>query len=146
MRATDIVGYTFNADQFHPECLRLPTGKGEAFDGWALADGVWMPVEQNLDEIAAAFGINRQDESTFDSGDFPKVIFASQVEDDDDVCGRCGAPLLERPNLDALNDPRTKCCGRDAADCDCPSDADVLREVGMDEAADDLDEHLGGTF
>jgi hypothetical protein len=26
------------------------------------------------------------------------------------------------------------------------TDADILREIGMDEAADDLDEHLGGQF
>jgi len=95
MHATTIVGYTFNADTYHPSCLTLPTGPDEAFDGWDLADGVRMSTEDNLNEIAYAFGINRADESSFDSGDFPKVIFACQVESDDETCGACGAPLLD---------------------------------------------------
>lgn len=93
--ATDIVGYTFQADQFHPGCLTLPTGEGEKFDGWALAPGADpMTPEENLTEVALAFGIDRMDEGSFDSGDFPKVIFASQVESDDERCGACGEPLI----------------------------------------------------
>ncbi len=94
MHATEIVGYTFQADRCHPECLTLPTGVGEAFDGWKLAAGVRMTTEANLDEIALAFGIDRYDEHTYDSDEFPKVIFASQVEDDTELCGRCGEPLV----------------------------------------------------
>ena len=95
VHATDIVGYTFRADIYCPECIvgALPTGDGEAFDGWALAGGVRKSAEDNLSEVAAAFGINRDNESSFDSGDFPKVIFASMTEDAG-TCGSCGGELF----------------------------------------------------
>jgi len=92
MHATDVVAYTYRADIYCPECIlgQLPTGPGETFDGWA--DCTDMAPEDNLSELAAAFGIDRMDEYTFDSGDFPKVVFASQVEADE-FCGDCGREL-----------------------------------------------------
>jgi hypothetical protein len=91
-KAWDIVGYTFNAEVYCPEHIidALPTGEGEAYDGWKLAEGIRMSTEDNLNEIAYAFGIDRHDERSFDSGDFPKVIFSSDVEDAEycTVCGR----------------------------------------------------------
>lgn len=95
MRLDTIVAYTFRAENLCPTCLlaALPTGPGEAFDGWALAPGVEpMSVEDNLDEIAAAFGIDRMDEYSFDSDDFPKVVFAGSVEEDE-RCTRCDSEL-----------------------------------------------------
>ena len=85
-----IVGYTYRTDPFCPEHIiqQLPTGEGETFDGWKLAEGVQMSTEDNLDEIAAAFGIIREEESSFDSEFFPKVILASQV-DEHDCCSVC---------------------------------------------------------
>jgi hypothetical protein len=47
-----------------------------------------MSTEDNLHEIAAAFGIDWTDEDSFDSSEFPKVIFDSQLESDE-YCGRC---------------------------------------------------------
>lgn len=89
-KAWDIVGYTYNADTYCPPCVidALPTGDGEAFDGWKAC--VPMNPEDNLNEIAAAFQIDRMDERSFDSGDFPKVIFESDAEGDEFccVCGR----------------------------------------------------------
>ena len=92
----DIVGYVFKADLYCPEHIvgRLPTGPSEDFDGWALAHGATMPTEDNLNEIAAAFGIDREDERAFDTGYFPKIAFRDQV-DDDDVCAVCHVPLKE---------------------------------------------------
>lgn len=92
----DIVGYTFRADLYCSECILvvLPTGEGEAYDGWALGEGVAMSTEANLDEIAAAFGIDRQSEETFDSGDFPKVVFRDMLEGED-RCGKCHRDLEE---------------------------------------------------
>lgn len=86
--------YVFQADLYCPGCIvgRLPTGPGEAFDGWALGAGVVMPVEANLNEIAVAFGIDRDDESTFDSDEFPKVTFGHELESRD-RCGGCGRRL-----------------------------------------------------
>lgn len=92
MKSWEIAGYTFRAANYHPGCLLevMPFGPGEAFDGWRTTS--LITVEENLDELAAAFGVNRQNESSFDSGDFPKVIFADSVEDDEE-CGKCGEPL-----------------------------------------------------
>lgn len=81
-----IIGYQYRADVYCPSCIidALPTGEGEAFDGWRDVSGT-MSTEENLSEIAQAFGIDRQDEHTYDSDDFPKVIFA-----DDDLIADCG--------------------------------------------------------
>lgn len=95
MHATDICAYTFNADTYCPDCIVtvLPTGHGQAYDGWALAPGADpMSTEDNLTEIALAFGINRDDEHTFDSDDFPKIVFCSDIQELSH-CGRCGEAL-----------------------------------------------------
>lgn len=94
-RPDDIVGYTYRADNYCPGCIegQLPTGPGETFDGWALARDVTMTPEDNLDEIAAHFGIDRRDETTYDSAEFPKVIFRDQA--DDTTCGDCRHTLTE---------------------------------------------------
>lgn len=94
---TDIVGYTYSADLYCPSCIiaQLPTGEGGAFDGWALAPGVHMSAEDNLNEIAAAFCIDRHDEWSFDSGDFPKVAFRDMLNGDSDHCASCGEVLGE---------------------------------------------------
>lgn len=55
-----------------------------------------MTTEDNLTEMAVAFGIDRNDEWSFDSGEFPKVILAQMVEDQGtDYCGQCGRDLAE---------------------------------------------------
>ena len=89
-----INGYTYRAENYCRNCIvgMLPTGEGESFDGWALAKGVRMSTESNLSEIAFAFGIDREDEYTFDSDYFPKVVFSCQL-DDEEMCGKCGIDL-----------------------------------------------------
>ena len=89
-KSTDIAGYTFGTENFCPRCiiLALPTHPGGAFDGWALAPGVRVTTEDNLTEIAHAFNINRNDERTYDSAEFPKVIFDDSVQDDE-RCATC---------------------------------------------------------
>lgn len=92
MRATEIAAYTFATEIYCPSCIvkALPTGEGEAYDGWGLAAGVTMSPEDNLNEIAHAFGIDRGDEHSFDSGDFPKVVFADGLDPNAvNVCGGC---------------------------------------------------------
>ena len=95
-RLDDVVGYVFKADTYCPEHViaKLPVGPSEDFDGWALAHGVTMTTEENLDEIAYAFGIDREDERSFDSDYFPKVVFRDAAEDSQ--CGECGAFLDDR--------------------------------------------------
>ncbi len=84
-----IVGYSFDAANYcDGDCVlrAVPHILPSDFD---------LPTEEALDRCAEAAGINRQDESSFDSGDFPKVIFASQVSGDDpgDTCTVCGIEL-----------------------------------------------------
>lgn len=85
----DIVGYTFRAENYGKCCIINALTTFERFNGWALAEGLVMSVEDNLSEIAQAFQIDRMDERTFDSDEFPKVIFASML-DSIEACGACG--------------------------------------------------------
>lgn len=72
----DIAGYTYRAEQYTPRgmieklvkfaSVRLPVGE--------------ITAETMLDAWAARNNVNRQDEMTFDSDEFPKVIFEDQAE------------------------------------------------------------------
>lgn len=83
MKAWDIVGYTYNTETWCPDCM------GRVFD----PNGVDI-TETILDEMAKRIGINRQDEYSFDSSEFPKVIFASSVESDE-YCDNCQNKLID---------------------------------------------------
>jgi hypothetical protein len=48
-------------------------------------------VEPMLDRVAYVWGIDREDESSYDSGEFPKVVFRDMT--DDDTCGSRGRTL-----------------------------------------------------
>lgn len=86
-KAWDIEAYTYNAETLCPECvIERMISQGEASPG---ARG--MATEDALDQIAGANGIDRQDEYSFDSDDFPKVIFHSDIEDE--TCDRCEREL-----------------------------------------------------
>jgi len=93
--STDIVGYTYKADNYCTGCIidALPTGEGEEFDGWKLTSGIRMSTEKNLTELAYAFGIDRNDEYSFDSSEFPKVIFAYML-DGPHYCSNCRCELV----------------------------------------------------
>jgi hypothetical protein len=75
----DVVGYAYQADIWCPECIAKKFAPGQ------------QATEAALDHAAEQRGIDRYDEATFDSDDFPKVVFRDQVEDE--ACGRCGRPL-----------------------------------------------------
>ena len=87
MRATDVVAYSYNAEQWTPAGL-IEVGIRE---GWLAPAARDMEAEEVLDQAQHAFGIDRYDESTYDSGEFPKVIFGSQIEDDDQFRNEDGA-------------------------------------------------------
>ncbi|MBM4570246.1 hypothetical protein GS896_27480 [Rhodococcus hoagii] len=78
-KAFDIAGYTYKAENY------LPANLIEAMiaDGSASPAARDMSVEDVLDQIAAANAIDRMDERSFDSSEFPKVIFESQITDAD---------------------------------------------------------------
>lgn len=89
-----VSAYAFRAELLCAACVipALPTGEGEPYDGWKLAPTVNMTTEANLDEVAMAFGIDRYDESSYDSDEFPKVVFGSDLADGEH-CGACGTDL-----------------------------------------------------
>ena len=84
MSATDIVGYTYDVENLCPSCT---------LESVVLYPKDFSNVERGLDEAALVLKIDRQDENSFDSSTFPKVIFASQVEDDEQ-CEHCGEKLI----------------------------------------------------
>lgn len=84
MKTFDIVGYTYRAENLCPRCQVL------AFE----CDPAIRNCEQMLDTVATSRGIDRYDEHSFDSRDFPKVVFSGMVEDDE-LCGHCNEPLVE---------------------------------------------------
>jgi hypothetical protein len=86
MKSTDIAGYTFNADQYCVDCILTALSGVKENIGYAFS------VEGVLDQIAGAMHIDRMDERSFDSGEFPKVIFDSQIEDKE-YCGNCKGEL-----------------------------------------------------
>lgn len=92
MAITDIVGYSFRADIYCPEHVVDVVTSTPEYEGWALAAGVDMPVEANLSEIAAAFGIDREREYTFDGDEFPKRVFRWELEGAE-TCSVCREPL-----------------------------------------------------
>lgn len=83
---TDIVGYSFNADEYCPSCTK---GMFQQYAPFAPT-----LTEDVLEAAAKALGIDRQDERSYDSSEFPKVIFGSDVESDDERCGKCGESLI----------------------------------------------------
>lgn len=81
MSISDIAGYTYQAENYTPEKLvEVLVLEGALVD---LADAAFLPTEKILDKLAEQRGIDRYDERSFDSGDFPKVIFTSQITEDD---------------------------------------------------------------
>lgn len=95
-RTDDIVGYTYRADLYCPGCiLEAMVRHGDASP--AVRDFT-ESVESTLDHLADCMALDRSDERTFDSGDFPKVVFRdSLVSEGDDAyperCGSCGEVL-----------------------------------------------------
>ncbi len=77
-----IAGYTYNADVYCPDCI-LPHFVG------AIA---LTTTEDTLDHYAKVYNVDRNNESSFDSDEFPKVIFRLQLESHEH-CARCGERL-----------------------------------------------------
>jgi predicted DsbA family dithiol-disulfide isomerase len=88
MKAFDIVAYTFQADLLCPSCTVLRLVLEER------APETGEDAETVLNILAAFEHVNREDERTFDSDDFPKVVFGSQIDAHlEEVCGDCGVGL-----------------------------------------------------
>lgn len=156
--------YMFNAALWCENCIvgALPTGPGQAYDGWKLADGVKMDTESNLNEVAAAFGIDRKNESSFDSDEFPKGPYADGGGEADTAqhCDGChchlenpltshGAEHIAKALLDGDGDPDVLDTWAEfyGSDLDIGNDEmiDALKSA-CDDAAGALENELtGGT-
>lgn len=81
----DIVAYTYCADNYCGDCV---------ID--KLDDRYDIPIANTVEDalytIGYANGYDRDEEATYDSDDFPKVVFRDQLEDGE-VCGKCGKEL-----------------------------------------------------
>jgi hypothetical protein len=80
VKSWSIVGFTFEADTVCRECM-LKHAKlmlGEIGD---------IDLTEAMTRWAAMVGVDPSKEGSYDSGVFPKVIFAS--DSDDESCGNC---------------------------------------------------------
>lgn len=134
MNSTDIIAYQFNADLYHPACMVM------VFLGTAAARD--EDAERVLSHHAHTMGIDRSDESTFDSEWFPKVVFADMTEPTD-YCGRCRQSILpgygEAPKPDRMDgwtyegpDPSVGLFGEGWYHDSCPAGNDADSEVDAD--------------
>lgn len=88
----NIVGYTFTAENYCVDCTRGIAKQGAADEGSAT---IWSDgglVESILFEWALLMGIDRSQEDTFDSSEFPKRILKEHMEPGE-RCGRCHMKL-----------------------------------------------------
>ena len=107
-KADQIVGYTFQAEVYCPGCLEEMWFERPSEEA----------LESRLDALATEQGIDRSDEWSFDSDDFPKVVFMSHGEDT--FCGTCDVCLRcseKRMVIDRFGNPRCPVC--DGPDSHC---------------------------
>lgn len=81
----EITGYVFKAETFCPRCLK----RKMYVDGFIDKTLKSQSTEDMLDLLADDLKVNRNDEWTFDSDNFPKVIFKSDSELIPDFCNAC---------------------------------------------------------
>lgn len=85
MHATQISAYTYQAQTLCPHCTMQAVSAATNTCFASIA-----PAELFLDQMATTLGIDREDEHSFDSSDFPKVVFASQLDQLDHFPHDCG--------------------------------------------------------
>ena len=100
--ATDIVGYTFHTEQYCPEHVLDAVRDAYPRDyplGWSMLPG--ETTESILGFVARQLDIDHEDEHSYDSGEFPKVIFRDSAHESgcgdsdgcNDRCATCHEPL-----------------------------------------------------
>lgn len=91
--ATDIVAYTYHAELLCPSCVvgnMVSDEHNAQSETMNNATHYLADAETNLDAMAKAVGIDRYNEHSYDSDDFPKVVFSSQANDTDwEHCDQC---------------------------------------------------------
>ena len=87
-RCDENAAYTYRAGLYCPACL-IEAMIADRIAAPAARD---MPTDDVLDQCAGALGIDRDDETGFDSDEFPKAVFLDWLTPDD-TCTRCHEPL-----------------------------------------------------
>lgn len=88
MKSYDIVGWTFDADTYHPECM--PEYWRGSLKGGDPNDHIKARVwRHGIDELK----LETSDPRWEDSGTLPQVIFVDQCTEE--TCGKCHESLLE---------------------------------------------------
>lgn len=85
MHSYDVVGYVFQADILCPDCAVRQTARSLSVE----SPDDYLDIPEDWAELAEVAGVDRFDESSYDSDTFPKIVFREQVEDDE-YCGECG--------------------------------------------------------
>lgn len=135
MRPDDLVGYGFNAATYCADHILA------ALD----AEPIGLDsVELELERLADERGIDRDDEASFDSGEFPKVElrgntipYGGPQEDESTRCDNCGAVLADQPAIPwrAAADQRRELQGivNGYAECALWSSNDPDKETPLDD-------------
>lgn len=87
VKSFDVVGYDFSGSTYCDGVCVL-NAMGEPAPSHANC----LTMELVLDEVAKRRGIDRHSERSYDSGDFPKVVFADHLEEPT-PCEGCGGYL-----------------------------------------------------
>ena len=82
-----IVAYTYEAELICPPCMRQVAAFANEANG---RNAEFVGLQDLLDRWAKDVDINREDEHSFDSDDFPKVVLSIQLGDGCQRCDRCG--------------------------------------------------------
>lgn len=92
-RPDDLVGYAYRTDLYCPRCI-LPAFHGSPTGEPPIAG---MSIEQHLDVLARLRGVDRTGIEPFDSGEFPAVVFRSDLAACDHCQGAGDIELLYGP-------------------------------------------------
>lgn len=87
-RSDDIAAYTYRTDLYCPAC----TIEAMIATGIAAPAARNMPTVEVLDQCAAAMAIDRDEDTSFDSEEFPKPVLLDWL-DPADTCAACHEPL-----------------------------------------------------
>lgn len=91
----EVVAYAYQADLWCPECIaeRVYYDLETKLNVITFMQQPWETTEEYLGRVQGFFGIrDRYKEDMFDSNDFPKVIFDSDIEEGD-TCDNCSTLL-----------------------------------------------------
>lgn len=88
-KSFDIVAYTFAADVYDVDCMKgIGLARISRDNPSRYVEYKDATTEEVLSVWAKELGIDPTDERSYDSGDFPKVVFRDQIEGEES-CGAC---------------------------------------------------------